>query len=175
MGVWKSVAQNVGNLAKHVASQLVQEPIEIVKNAAGVSDKQKSENQGMQAMEQGQTPSTQGTTAGAQQSDNNPMGFKTVQDYQKYQQLSGHKDEMELAILRKQLFSQYGLDTNVESGMQKARMEFEQKEKERKQVEEKKKEEKKMMDLQVKKQEEDMAVKAAREGSSAENKAWGAG
>ena len=53
-------------------------------------------------------------------------------------------------------------------------MEFEQKEQQRKQVEEKKEEQKKEFEFQKKKQ-EDIGLKAATQGSSAENKAWGAG
>lgn len=170
MSVWKSVAQQVGNLAKHVAQKVVQEPMEVVKDAVGTSA-QPNENQGMQAMEQGQQ--TQQNTPS--DDPNQPKGFKTQNDFLKYQQLSGRKDEMELAMLRKRLFQENGLDVSLEGGMQKARMEYEQKEQQRKQAEEQKKEEKKWVDLQTKKQEEDIALKAAQQASSAENKAWGAG
>lgn len=171
MGVWQSVRQQVGGLAKHVASSIASEPMEVIKDAVGASGNG-SENQAMQAMEQGtQTQQNTGTANDPHQ----PKGFKTVQDFQKYQQLSGNKDEMEIAMLRKRLFSEYGLDTNLESGMKRARMEYEQKEQQRKQAEEQKEEQKKMEDLQVKKQEENIALKAAQQGSSAENKAWGAG
>ena len=77
-------------------------------------------------------------------------------------------------MIRKQLVREWGIDSNVESGMQKARMEFEQKEEQRKRVEEQKKEQKKEFEFQ-KKAQEDIALKAATESASAENKAWGAG
>lgn len=170
MGVWKQVTQQVGNLAKHVAGQVAQLPGEIVKDAVGESSKGE-ENQAMQAMEQG------GQSQQSQPSDdsNNPKGFKTVQDFQKYHQLSGKKDEMELAVLRKRLHREYGLETDIESGMQRARAEYEQKEQERKQAEEQKKEEKKQVVMMQKKQEEDLAIKAAKGAASAEKQAWGAG
>lgn len=157
-------------MAKHVVKSVVSEPAEIVKEAVGTAAKP-NENQAMEAIEQG----AQGQPSQASDDSNNPKGFKTVQDFQKYQNLSGKKDEMELAILRKSLHREFGLTTDLETGMQKARMEYQQKEEERKQVEEQKKEEKKQIEFMQKKQEEDMAVKAAREASSAENKAWGAG
>jgi len=166
------VANQVSNLAKHTAKQVVQEPMEIAKNAVGASDNS-GENQAMQAMEQGHQGQQQANDPQSGSSD--PKGFKTLQDFQKYQQLSPKKDEMELAILRKKMHQEYGLESDVEAGMQKAHMEREQKMEERKQVDEQKKEEKKMVDLQVKKQEEDLAIKAATQASSAENQAWGAG
>lgn len=168
MSVWKSVAQQIGGLAKHVATQVVHEPVEVVENAVGTSAKP-NENQGMKAMEQG--AQTQQNSAG--DDPNQPKGFKTQDDFLKYQQLSGHKDEMELAMLRKRLFQENGLDVSIDSGMQKARMEFAQKEEERKKVVEQKKQEEKWV-IEQKKQ-EDIALKAAKQASSAENKAWGAG
>jgi hypothetical protein len=177
MSVWKSVAQNVGSIAKQAAQAVVQEPVEIVKNAIGVGDTADGghDNQAMEALEQASPTATQSGGQGTQgNNDNNPMGFKTQDDFMKYQQLSHNKDEMELAMLRKQLFRENALDVNVESGMERARQEYQQKEEQRKKVEENKEEEKKMMDLQVKKQ-EDIALKQATESSSAENKAWGAG
>lgn len=165
MSVWKQVGQTLSGLAKHVVKSVASEPMEVVKDAVG------------QQMEQGQQ--TQQNTSDPNQS--NPVsdlakaGFQTQSDYTKYQQLSGNRDQMELAILRKRLHQQQGLDVSIEGGMERARQEYEQKEQQRKQVEEQKKEEKKQMDLQVKKKEEDLALKAAKQASSAENKAWGAG
>ena len=77
-------------------------------------------------------------------------------------------------MLRKQLVRQWGLDTNLESGIQKASAEWEQKEKQRKEVKEKQEEQKKEFEFQ-KKQQEDIGLKAAQSEASAENKAWGAG
>ena len=181
MGVWQSVKQQVGGLAKHVVKTVVQEPVEILENAVGASGKTDEnenhpfdgaqDNRAMEAVEQG----VQGQQQAAAQGDNNnqPKGFKTAQDYQKYQQLSGHKDEMELAILRKRLFQEQGLDVSVEGGMQKARMEYAEKEKQRNQVAEQKKQEEKWVVEQKKK--EDLAVKAATETANPEKQAWGAG
>lgn len=166
MSVWKQVGQNLTGLAKHVVKSVATEPVEIVKDMVGVQNEKGS-------------PSAQGATVGTQQSDD-PMhdiakaGFKTQDDFAKYSGLSGQKDQMEIEMLRKQLVREWGLDTNVESGMQRARMEFEQKEEQRKKIEEQKEEQKKEFLFQ-KKQQEDIGLKAAKQGSSAENKAWGAG
>ncbi len=166
MTVWKSVGQQLGGLAKHVVKSVVSEPGEVVKDMVGVQ------------MEQATPTATQSGGQGNQASD--PMGdlakagFKTQDDFQKYQGLSGQKDQVELEMVRKQLVRQWGLDTNLESGMQRARSEWEQKEEQRKQVKEKEEEQKKEFEFQKKKQ-EDIALTAAKQASSAENKAWGAG
>lgn len=170
MGVWKNVGQNLAGLAKHVAKSVVSEPMEVVKDAVG------------QKMEQGQSPSAQSATVGTGQGDTagDPMtdlakaGFKTKDDFDKYQGLSEKKDDIELAQIRGKLVREWGLDSTIEGGMQKARMEWEQKEEQRKKVEEKKEEQKKEFEFQ-KKQQEDIGLKAAKGEASAENKAWGAG
>ncbi len=165
--MWKQVGQNLSGLAKHIVKSVVSEPVEIVKDAVGVQ------------LEQGKSPSAQSATVGTGQSDSSisdlsKAGFKTQDDFAKYSGLSGQKDQMEIEMLRKQLVREWGLDSSVEGGMQRARMEFEQKEQQRKQVEEHKEEQKKEFEFQKKKQ-EDIGLKAATQGSSAENKAWGAG
>lgn len=167
MSVWKSVAQNLGGLAKHVASAVISEPVEIVKDAVG----QKLE-QGQQTQQQ--NPSDLSGQSTDPMADLAKAGFKTKDDFDKYQGLSGQKDQLELEMTRKQLVREWGLDSNLESGMQKARMEYEQKEEQRKKVEEQKEEQKKEFEFQKKKQ-EDIALKAAKSEASAENKAWGAG
>ncbi|MFH2085177.1 MAG: hypothetical protein ABII21_00065 [bacterium] len=165
MSVWKNVGQNLAGLAKHVVKSVVAEPVEVVKDVVGVQ------------MEQGKQ-TQQNTTSTATQND--PLadlaktGFKTQEDFQKYQGLSEKKDDIELAHIRGKLVREWGLDTTVEGGMQKARMEYEQKEEQRKKVEEKKEEQKKEFEFQ-KKQQEDIGLKAAKSEASAENKAWGAG
>ena len=164
MGVWKQVGQNLAGLAKHAVKSVVSEPMEVVKDAVG------------QKMEQG----VQATQQSAPQTPADPMadlakaGFKTQDDFQKYAGLSEKKDDIELAQIRGKLVREWGLDTTVEGGMQKARQEFEQKEEQRKKVEERKEEEKKEFEFQ-KKQQEDIGLKAAQGEASAENKAWGAG
>lgn len=166
MSVWKAVAQNVGGLAKHVAKAVVTEPVEIAKDIVG-----------LQQLEQGKQTSQQTNDPTSQQNDLADLakaGFKTPDDFAKYQGLSGQKDQIEMQMLRKQMAREWGLDTNLDSGMQRARMEYEQKKQQREQVEEKKEEQKKEFEFQ-KKQQEDIALKAAKQGSSAENKAWGAG
>lgn len=165
MSVWKSVGQNLAGLAKHVVKSVVSEPMEVMKDAVG------------QKMEQGQQ-TQQNTTPAATPAD--PMadlakaGFKTQEDFQKYQGLSEKKDDIELAQIRGKLVREWGLDTTIEGGMQKARMEWEQREEQRKKIEEKKEEQKKEFEFQ-KKQQEDIGLKAAQSEASAENKAWGAG
>ena len=164
MGVWKQVGQNLAGLAKHVVKSVVSEPMEVVKDAVG------------QKMEQG----VQATQQSAPQTPADPMadlakaGFKTQDDFQKYAGLSEKKDDIELAQISGKLVREWGLDTTVEGGMQKARQEFEQKEEQRKKVEERKEEEKKEFEFK-KKQQEDIGLKAAQGEASAENKAWGAG
>lgn len=164
MGIWKQVGQNLSGLAKHVVKSVASEPMEVVKDAVG------------QKMEQG----AQTTQQVAPQTPADPMadlakaGFKTQDDFQKYQGLSGEKDQLELEMTRKQLVRQWGLDTTIEGGMQRARMEWEQKEEQRKKVEEQKEEQKKEFEFQ-KKQQEDIGLKAAKGEASAESKAWGAG
>ena len=164
MSVWKNVGQNLAGLAKHVVKTVVSEPMEVVKDAVG------------QKMEQG----AQTTQQTAPQAPVDPMadlakaGFKTQEDFQKYQGLSGQKDDIELAQIRGKLVREWGLDTTIQGGMAKAKQEFEQKEEQRKKVEEKQEEQKKEFEFQ-KKQQEDIGLKAAKGEASAENKAWGAG
>lgn len=164
MGVWKNVGQNLAGLAKHVVKSVVAEPMEVIADAVG------------QKMEQG----TKTTQQSAPQAPVDPMadlakaGFKTKDDFDKYQGLSEKKDDIELAQIRGKLVREWGLDSTIEGGMQKARMEWEQKEEQRKKVEEKKEEQKKEFEFQ-KKQQEDIGLKAAKGEASAENKAWGAG
>ena len=173
MSVWKQVGQQLGGIAKHVAQTAADVPGEILENVVGQGSNPGGSNQGMEALEHG-NPAGASNPSG--DDANNPKGFRTKDDYDKYSLLSGQKDDMELAHVRSKLQAEWGLDGTLEGGMQRARAEYEEKEKQRKEAMEQKKEEKKMMDLEVKKQEsEDMAVKAARESSSAENKAWGAG
>lgn len=166
MGVWKQVGQSLGGLAKHAAQKIVSEPMEIARDAVG---------EGLEKGQQTQANTTdpsQGKAAG----DLASSGFATQDDFAKYQQLSGNKDKMELAMLRRNLVSQWGLETGVEQGMERARQEYAQKEEQRKQVEEHQEEQKKQLVLEQKKQDDEAsAVKAARGAASAENKAWGAG
>lgn len=176
MSVWKNVGQNLAGLTKHVVKSVVLEPMEVVKDlpaqAGAVGQK----------IEQGQSPFAQGATVGTGQGDtrSDPMtdlakaGFRTQEDYQKYQGLSEKKDDLELSAIRAKLVREWGLDSDLESGMQKARMEWQQREDERKKVEEKKEEQKKEFEFQQKVA-EDIGLKAAKAEASAENKAWGAG
>lgn len=164
MSVWKQVGQSLAGLAKHVVQTVVSEPMEVIKDAVG------------QQMEQGNQTQQQS----APQAPVDPMadlakaGFATQGDFDKYQGLSEKKDDMELAQIRGKLVREWGLDTTIQGGMQRAKQEFEQKEEQRKKVEEQKVEQKKEFEFQ-KKQQEDIGLKAAQGEASAENKAWGAG
>lgn len=164
MSVWKQVGQSLAGLAKHVAKSVVAEPVEIIRDAVG-----QQIEQGKQTQQQADDPSQSKST-----NDLAKAGFKTKEDFQKYQGLSGKKDEMELSAIRGKLVREWGLDTNIESGMQKARAEWEQKEKQRNEIKEKEKEQKKEFEFEKKKQ-EDLSLKVATSEASAENKAWGAG
>ncbi|MFH2019657.1 MAG: hypothetical protein ABII80_03535 [bacterium] len=166
MSVWKQVTQQAGKLGRHVAQQVAQEPMEILKEAVGVDEK--GENQALEAVEQGQQTQQQTTD-----DSGHHQGFKTEEDYKKYSNLTEKRDQMDLAVTRKKLFQEFGLDTDLDSGMQKARQEFMEKEEERNKVEEQEVQEKEWME--EKKKEEDMSVVAAKGQASAENKAWGAG
>lgn len=166
MSVWKQVGQNLGGLVRHAAQRILHEPMEVARDAVGGGIEKGQQTQA------NVTDPTQGKTGNNLASS----GFKTQDDFAKYQQLSGNRDQMELSILRKHLVSEWGLDTNLEHGMERARQEYVEKEEQRKQVEEHREEEKKQMVVMQKKQEdEELAIKAAREAASAENQAWGAG
>ena len=165
MSVWRNVGQNLAGLAKHVVKSVVSEPMEVIKDAVGQNLEQG--NQTQQNTTQVQTPTDP-------MSDLAKAGFKTQDDFQKYQGLSEKKDDMELSAIRGKLVREWGLDSDLESGMQKARAEWQQREDERKKVEEKKEEQKKEFEFQ-KKAQEDIGLKAAKSEASAENKAWGAG
>jgi hypothetical protein len=165
MAIWQSVGQSLAGLGKHIVKTVVAEPLEIAKDAVG------------QQMEQGQQTqqnTTQANIPADPMADLAKAGFKSQDDFQKYAGLSEKKDDIELAQIRGKLVREWGLDTTIEGGMQKARMEWEQKEEQRKKVEEKKEEQKKEFEFQ-KKQQEDIGLKAAQSEASAENKAWGAG
>ncbi len=166
MGVWKNVGQNLAGLAKHVVKSVVSEPMEVVKDAVG----QQQMEQGKQVQQSSSDP----VNTADPMADLAKAGFKTQADFQKYEGLSEKKDDIELAQIRGKLVREWGLDATIEGGMQKARMEWEQKEEQRKKVEEKKEEQKKEFEFQ-KKQQEDIGLKAAQGEASAENKAWGAG
>ncbi len=170
MSVWKNVGQNLTGLVKHVVKSVVSEPGEIVKDlpAQAGAVGQKIEK-GQQTQAQSDDPTQADPIA-----DLAKAGFKTKDDFDKYQGLSSQKDQIELEMTRKQLVRQWGLNADLESGMQKAREEWEQKEEQRKKVEEQKEEQKKEFEFQ-KKAQEDIGLKAAQSEASAENKAWGAG
>jgi len=168
MGVWKQVTQHVGALGKHVAKKVVHEPAEVLEQVVGETKNEQGENQALEVVEQGQQTQQQATD-----DTGNPQGFRTQADFNKYSQLSEKRDQMDLAVTRKKLFQEFGLDTNLDSGMQRARQEFAEKEEERSKVVEQKQEEAEW--LEEKKKEEEMAVVAAKGQASAENKAWGAG
>lgn len=160
------MVSQVGGLAKHAAKTVASEPLEIVKDIVG----EKIE-QGVQTTQQNSSdPASQPT----QLEELAKAGFKTQDDFKKYEGLSEKKDDIEMQLLRKQLVREWGLDTTLEAGMKKAQMEYEQKEEQRKQVEEQKEEQEKEFKFQQK-QAEDAQIVAAQRESNPENKAWGAG
>lgn len=165
MSVWQSVGQQLGGLAKHVTKSVVSAPLEILSDNIG--SQMERGNQTQQNAPPVQTPTDP-------MADLAKAGFKTQDDFQKYQGLSEKKDDIELAQIRGKLVREWGLDTTLEGGMQKAKQEYEKKEEERKKVVEQKEEQKKEFEFQ-KKQQEDIGLAAAKGEASAENKAWGAG
>lgn len=154
MSVWKQVVKSVNN-----------EPIEVMHDAVGVQNEKGQQTQPTASQSGGQADPM---------ADLAKAGFKTQEDFQKYTGKSQQKDQLELEMTRKQLVRQWGLDTTIEGGMQKAWAEWEQKEEQRKKVEEKKEEQKKEFEFQ-KKATEDIGLKAAVSEASGESKAWGAG
>lgn len=165
--MFSSAAKQFGGIAKHVVKKIIREPLEVVETAVGAGDKGKQqENQAMQAMEQAAPTATQSGGQGGQANNGQqPSGFKTQQDYQKYQQLSGNKDQMEMAVIRKKLAQEWG----VETGMERARQEYLQKEQERKQVEEQEEKRNEAMMFEKKKV-EDQQVAMAKNQASAEKR-----
>jgi hypothetical protein len=168
MGIWKQVTSQVGGILKQSAKTVGQEPLElgqtVVSQVTG-GDIGTREN------------SAQGQTQAIPLAPTNPGdggGFKTEGDYDRYTELTDRKNEIELRKLRSELHGEWGVETSVEGGMQKARVEFVQKEEERNKVEEQKIEEKKWV-AEQKKQQESVAVMAAKAQASGEKQAWGAG
>ena len=115
MTIWKQVGQNLAGLAKHVVKTTASEPMEVIKDAVG----QKME-QGVQTQQNSDDQNQNNPTA-----DLAKAGFKTKEDFDKYQGLSEKKDDVELQLIRRNLQSQWGLDTTIVGGMQKARAEWE--------------------------------------------------
>ncbi len=159
-GVFGSAGKQVGGLAKHVAKQVVREPLEVVKNVVS-SDEGKSENQGMEMLEQGLQDAQ-----GQQQTSQKTLA-DDPQAMQKYANLASQRDEIELKRLRNKLHHEFGIPVGVEEGMQKARMEREQKKQQEEQIEEQKKEQEKMILEEQKKQEAEQVI-AAKAQTSAE-------
>lgn len=156
------MGQNLVGMAGQTAKSVVSLPGEILQDVVGVQ------------LEQGSQVQQQAPSDDSGQS--NPLddlakaGFATQGDFDKYKDLSAQKDEIEKRQLAAQLAQEYGLDT----GMAKARSEWEQKEEERKKTIEKK-EEYKLAELEQKKKQDNIAITAAKAQGGAENKAWGAG
>lgn len=165
MGIWKSVASSLSGLGSHVAGKVVHEPVEVLRDMVGEKIEQ---------AQAGQQASSDPFNAVDPVADLAKAGFKTKEDFDKYTGLAEQRDELALKNIRGKLVREWGLDTTIEGGMQKARIEWEQKEEQRKKVEEKQEEEKKEFEF-LKKQQEDIGLKAAKGEASPENKAWGAG
>lgn len=167
VNVFGQAAKQVGGLAKHTLGKMMAEPMEMARTALGQTDKggDTQENQAMEMMEQGGQTATQNSGQNTQGDTNKPQGFKTVQDFHKYQQLSGNKDQMELNILRKKLAQEWG----VERGIEKAHQEYEQKEEERLKVEEQEKKQNEAMMFEKKKA-DDQQLTMAKNAASAEKR-----
>jgi len=154
-GIWQQAAQQVGGLVRHAARKIVVEPIEIAKNGVIGSE--------VEEIEKGASNSQQNQAGDDNQGQLKRFG--TQQQYQRYQQLSGNRDKLELAMVRKQLAREWGL----EAGIKRASVAYEQREQERRQVEEKRKEEKKVWEFEQKKQ-ENQQVAMAKNVASAEKR-----
>lgn len=165
-GVIKSAVGQLGGLAKHVATQAVRAPFEILKDATGVKSQDKSSGDQLDQLETNTGGNSQQQGQSGQRSDYS--GFKSAEDYMKYVQLSGKKDEIEMNMLRKRLHAEYGLTVDTEAGMQKARIERQKTEEERAKVEEREEEQEKV--ILEEKSKENIQVSAVKAGSSAETK-----
>lgn len=154
-----NTGKQLGGLAKHVAKQVVKQPFEVFKKAAGngSSDNTQVENQAMEALEQAQTTSSRSVG----QSDDSFTGFATKGDFDRYSELSGERDEIEVNMLRKKLHQEYG----VERGMEKARAERQQKGTQEEQVEEQEAEQEKFFEEEKKKEIDQVSLAKAATGA----------
>lgn len=166
MGVFGGVRSQLGSLARHAVGKMASEPMEMAKSALGVQSQAQNggEDQGMEMMEKG---SVQAAQQSNQVPSNKYSGFATKQHFDKYVDLSGKKDNIEINMLRRQLHKEYGIDADVESGMKRALMEREQREEQRNQVEERQKEEKEQVE-EIQKEREDAQVLVAKRQGGAE-------
>ena len=173
--IFGSVGKQFGGIAKAAAKRVVREPVEVIKTAVGVSSKgeesgqSERENQAVEAIEQA-VSAQQGGKKGAQSSDqgvnsSQPNGFKTQEDFELYSERSENKDELLLRMARRELAREWGL----ESGMEKARKEHEQKVEEGEQVEEQEKQQAEAMKFEKEKKENEQ-ITAAKNQSSAEKR-----
>lgn len=167
MGVWKQVTSQVGGIFKQAAKQAAQEPLELGQSVVSQVMGQDSTGTG----ENISSPPVQPTGPGL--AGDPSGGFQSPNDLARYEQLSGRKDEIELKQLRSQLHNEWSVETNIDQGMQRARMEYQQKEQERNKEEEQKKEQEEW--VVEKKKQEDFAVVAAQSQNNGEKQAWGAG
>jgi hypothetical protein len=148
MGVWKQFV-----------SQIKQEPLEIAQTAI--------------AQVNGSGTNEQGSAGSSDPIGQSQPLLSNQGDVDRYTQLKAREDEINLKQIRSRLHGEFGLETNIDQGMQRARVEYQQKEQERNKVEEKKKEQEEWV-IEKKKQ-EDFAVVAAKSQASGEKQAWGAG
>lgn len=162
-GFGAQVRSQLGGLSKHVVKKIIRSPYEILSDSVNDGDG-KVENITMKDVEQGaQVQQTQHRNA------NNFGGFATKQDFERYEELAERRDEIELRQIRRLLHGQYGLPTNLEQGMERARTERIQKREQEEQVKEKEKEKKKIL-KDDKEKEESMQVRIAKAQSGAETR-----
>ncbi len=158
---FKAATGQIGNLGRHVAKQIIRQPAEILKTATGQNQTQ-SENQALGAMEQGFQTGNQNSSSGP-----NSSPSPSDPQIQQYADLAQQRDQLELAKIRRQLHHQYGLPVDLETSMEKARQERQQKKEQAEQIEEQKKEQEKLI-LEEQKKQESNQVMAAKAQSSAE-------
>lgn len=158
--VLSSAVSQVGGLVKHAAEKIATMPFEVIQGQAGnsTSNVQSEQADVMEAMEQG--------AALSNTSGDDYTGFATKGNYDRYAELSGRKDGMELANIRKTMRGEFSLPIDVEEGMQKARAERKEKAQEQEYVE---KQEIPTMDLLEEKEDVEKAqVLTAKSQASAE-------
>ncbi len=147
----KSASQQIGQLGRHIGKQIIKQPGEILKNAIGQQQPTETLNeQALSTIEQGQS-----TSSNSSPNSSDPNSQKI----QQYAQLAQQRDQLELAKVRKQLHRQFGLPTDLETGMSLARQERQQRKKQEEEIEEQKKQQEKLA-LEQKKEVNDQVLTA---------------
>ena len=132
--VLKSAANQVGGLARNVASKIASVPSDVLRGVVGgdVADFRTEQDDQLDKIEQGANDPSSNSSS----DDGNYSGFATKEDHDRYAKLSGEKDGIEIASVRRAMRREFSLPTTVEEGMQKERMRRNEKREEKDYLEE---------------------------------------